>query len=120
MTVVKPPTRLRVGAHVYSVHWDEVSWSRLREREDGLGALMGRAAHHTSEIFIKPDLSPSQKRDTLLHEVMHCIISVGVGVHMANIKDVSDLEEYVVSSTTPWLLAVLRDNPPILAYLLAT
>jgi hypothetical protein len=111
---------VRIGPHEYTIYWSDEHWERLRIREDGLGHLMGRTAHHLGEIYIKPGMSPSQLRDTLLHEIMHCIYSSGLGINLSNIRHVDDLDEYLVSTVTPWLLGVLRDNPDVLAYLLAS
>lgn len=101
---MKAPDRLRVGPHV---------WRVRRRALDADGELYGRTEEQRLLITIAPGRAPSQERDTLLHELLHALWS-----HCALDQD-DDEQERIVRSLAPWLLAALRDNPQLVAFLLA-
>lgn len=77
--------------------------------------LLGETHSNDGLIDIKRKQSPANKRDTLLHEVLHAIVfHSGLGHGLSH-----DDEERLVVTISPWILAVLRDNPALVDYLLA-
>lgn len=67
-------------------------------------------------IHIDRKQSESGLRDTVLHEAMHAII------YLAGIKKALELdhddEEKLVVTLTPWILALMRDNPALVEFLM--
>lgn len=108
---MKLPKTVHVGALTYSITDDRAA---LLERcfED-LSRLLGSTDHVTCSIVIDDRLVEGQKRDTVLHEVLHTVISnCGLSDEWG-----VDKEEGIVRRITPGILAVLRDNPDLVAYL---
>lgn len=104
------PTRLRVGPYVYTVSQD-VAKLQAHEREKK-GAFSGYTDSSCLEIVIGPDEPVASQRETLWHEVKHAVIHL-----FGEYGKMSD--ETYVRRTAPMELAVLRDNPALIAYLLA-
>jgi hypothetical protein len=65
-------------------------------------------------ILIDPSASLAVKQDTILHEPLHAIW----GQTMLDKKYTDDEEEAVIWSLTPRIVALLRDNPDLVAYIL--
>lgn len=79
------------------------------EKAVGCGGsrAFGEADHSALTIEIAAEQADAQKRDTLLHEVIHCI---EFALHL-------EFEERQVHALASGLLCVLRDNPELVAYL---
>lgn len=105
------PAELIVGPRTYAIHWDADSWNQYVEEKEA----WGETNHKTLDIYIAPLHAPQQRADTLLHEALHCVISMTADP--INYKEMQDLEEHLVSSMTPWLMMVLLDNPEMLDFL---
>jgi hypothetical protein len=107
---VRPPRRLVVGPHVYSVSFDAEATARTcREQSTD---LLGHTNHRNLRIMIDPDQAPSQQRDTMLHEALHAVFEV------AAVQFSSEKEESCIRSLTPALLDLLRRNPKLVRFLL--
>lgn len=105
------PTTLKVGPYVYAVSTDE-PWIRQQEH-DRNGGLRGCTDHQALRIAIGPELAPGMQRQTLWHEVKHAVIECMTMSH-----DKRNDEDWI-ARTAPMELAVLRDNPDLVAFLLA-
>jgi len=102
---VKPPKQLKIGASVWTV-------AVVKDLADtGGGDLYGRSSPKSVSIEMSATQDDQQMRDTLLHEVMHAIVS-----NIPLFKN-AGVEERVLRSLTPWLLAVLRENKNFTDYL---
>ena len=79
-------------------------WSVIgREKSSNYGSC-----HHAkNEIHINPSQSPSNERDTVLHEIVHALETEG------QLK----MSERQVRILSTLLLAVLRQNPSLVRYL---
>lgn len=104
------PTSIRVGPFVYRVVQD-VAKLQAHERKEK-GAYSGYSDHSVMEIVVGPDEVACSQRETIWHEVKHCV------VHLFGEYGKMDDETYV-RRTAPMELAALRDNPDLVAYLLA-
>ena len=100
------PNTIKVGAQVYR---------RVKAPPSGDPSPRGETNNRKSQFYLADDLSLTQQQDTLLHEVLHMIWDNFPRVDLLNQKDV---EETVVSGLSPYLLAVLRDNPRLVEFLL--
>lgn len=109
------PTSLRIGHARYTVTAD---LTRCAD-EDSEGLSSGNSL----EIMIRGDRPHDSNADTLLHEVIHqCIYQAGLDCTRLGRGDLvgREVEEALVRAMTGTLLAALRDNPDLTAYLLAT
>lgn len=97
---MKPPPRIFVGPHTYEV----VYASGMTD--------FGNTNTRTQRILLADDQSPGALRDTVLHEVLHCVVDLA-----GFSQEWEDKEEGIVNRLTPVLLQVLRGNPKLVAYL---
>jgi hypothetical protein len=106
----KPPRAIRVGPLVYTVSEDRTQLlEAVRAEQSG---LLGITDHSAATITLDKRQAPCMKRDTLLHEVLHCLTqTTGIA------DELGDNEEGVVRRLAPALLGVLRDNAKLVAYL---
>lgn len=110
------PTHVKVGLYVYTVTQDGEAWAKYVN--DGTAKdRMGFSDHNLLIIAVNPGVSPMQKADTLLHEVLHACWWNGSIGSLEALSDNADHEEFIISHMSPWLLMVLRDNPELLDYL---
>lgn len=85
-------------------------------RLDELDDLDGVCDHSKNRIWIRERMGPLMEKDTVLHELLHSIIDQ-LDIKR-RFKDVEkDFEEDVVYALTPRILALLRDNPRLVRYL---
>ncbi len=68
-------------------------------------------------ISIDAHLPFERQRETLLHECLHAMLSVGQLDSLLTQESVG-LDEHVVGALAPILLSFLRDNPRAVAYLM--
>lgn len=108
------PSRIRVGPFWYRVSADP---QELREWEhDGTQPDHIHGGCHNARLFMLVDTTfpRGQQRDTLWHEVKHAIN------YLADVGGEDKLgEEEMVGRTSTLELMVLRDNPELVAFLLA-
>lgn len=104
------PATIRVGPFVYTVATDESALRRLEHEFKASHA--GHTDHAQLSIQIDPTGARGYQRDTLWHEVLHCV------VRLVNLQ-VKLPEEELVCSLSGATLAALRDNPDLVAYLTA-
>lgn len=100
---MKLPKTLFVGAADYEV--------RQVKRLD----VLGETNTESTSILIRSGQSPSCQRDTVLHEALHAIVFQS-GLHKVFGLNHEE-EEKLVVTLTPWVLALLRDNPLLVDYL---
>lgn len=74
------------------------------------GYSRGYIDHRTSEIVVSSMLGPEQERQTVLHEIIH---GLGDTLHIG-------LDEQAVQGLAAGLLALIRDNPALIAYITET
>lgn len=89
------PDRLKCGAFTYQIE----SVTRLRSHDHD--SLAGQHSFNDLAIRLDDALIPSQRRSTLLHEVVHAVAAE---------RDIS-LNEHEVDQLSNGLLQVLVDNP---------
>lgn len=93
---------VKIGPHVYKV---------LSEDRDGDD--FGSTDVRRCEIRVSSKQSPSQSRETLLHETLHALLTVtGLASELGD-----DMEEKVATRLAPALLDSLRRTPALVAFL---
>lgn len=96
------PRTVKVGPFSYSI---ERGWN---------GDDFGDTDFNSTVIRIRGGLSADAERETVLHECLHCATDlVGERVRLGD-----EREEELVRALSPALLAILRDNPALVRYLL--
>lgn len=100
-----PPALLKISHHDWRVRPGRV---KAPEGEFWYGVTRRKK----TRIDFDDTVSPSQQRDTLLHEVLHAILTDSP-FRLSN-----DDEERAIRAVTPGLLAALRDNPDLVKFLL--
>lgn len=111
------PAKLVIAGHEYEVRWIDDPKSGLARHgsPDGVG-------HTDSDIGLiavrAQESSPTQQRDTLLHEVIHAVLQLvyldGASDHFKS----KDASERVISALATHLLDTLRRNPELAPYLM--
>jgi Zn-dependent peptidase ImmA (M78 family) len=115
----KMPTKVKIGTQ----NWTVIE--RSSNMDDALSSsAYGYTLVRSSTIIIDADAPPSRKRQTLLHELLHAIrYSMGNSTIPATSDDESKTtdawEHYFIGIYEEGVLAILRDNPPVTAYLLS-
>ncbi|HXH58456.1 hypothetical protein [Iamia sp.] len=101
------PDNLQVGAHTYRVLVDH----------DGLVGVhadnRGSTHNETLTIALDGSLAATLQRETLLHETIHAAWDQTALTAL----EVQEQQEVVVTAFAPVLVAILRDNPKLVAYL---
>lgn len=101
--VIKPPKMVHVGVSDYRI--------RQVKRLD----VLGETDSNNAEILLKKAQAPSVLRDTLVHELLHAVVYASGYFKVADLDRTS--EENLVVTLSPWILAILRDNPDLVEYL---
>jgi hypothetical protein len=103
---VKRPNRLRVGSRRYIISEGDPQM---------LGAAQAAALvqHSTGVIVYDPEYAAECIAESLLHEALHCCFNDS-GINLDREK-----EEWIVSTLSPRLAALIADNPKFFEYLLA-
>lgn len=104
------PSSVKVGPYVYRVVCDWEEYARLGSDPD----LFGQTEHKSLTITLNPRLAHLSMTDTLWHEVKHAVCR-SAGWRESERLD----EESAVERMTALELATLRDNPDLVAFLLA-
>lgn len=106
------PKKIVVGPFTYRVEVGGHDFHRARGDTEQKN-LMGCANAERQVIALKEGMPPDQTADTLLHETLHaCIACVGQPLSQED-------EEAFIGGVTSTLLLTLRQNPKLVAYLLA-
>jgi len=124
MDPVALPRNLRIGHLTYTLVEDDqlVAEHSVRECSDFAGwshaptqtiALGTKSVRHGNR-----PLGDDYRRETVLHEIVHCCLSVADCQPDRDAKaGVEDVEERAVAALAGPLLAVLRDHPDLVAWL---
>ena len=106
---VTRPEKVYVSPYTWSIKYSKAEVLKHHPTGDACGSC----DLESMTIAVDPGKSEEYARVTLLHEILHAAIRSSD----PNIE--SDAEEMAVASMTGPLLATLRDNPDVVAYLIA-
>lgn len=101
--IMRLPGSVRVGHRAVPV--------ALRRFDDP--AEYGQYLLHRDRIEINQSLGPSLRASVLVHEILHAMFATA----MIPVDDAT--EETVIRALTPQILALIRDNPRLIAALAA-
>ncbi|GIH26046.1 hypothetical protein Aph01nite_43560 [Acrocarpospora phusangensis] len=111
------PTRVKIGYARYGV---VVSNDAIHKADsENHTNYAGFSNGSTQKIVLREDNPPDYQAETLLHEILHqCLRVAGVDADVDAKAGLADVEERAVRAIAPNLLAALRENPDLVAYLL--
>lgn len=112
------PTSVRIGSFDWTIDYLEHSdWHT--EGRDEIGTT------EADQLKILVRLSDEKRsyhiacvKETLLHELLHAIYAFTGLTFYATAKNEKDQEEHTVRSLTPSFLAVMRENPDLVKWLI--
>lgn len=105
-----------MGCRWAILYHDEKSWNKNEALDNGNS---GETWTHKHEIHVRVNVVDALgMRDIVLHEIMHAALATTGATYTTRHIQKKDMEEFMVISLTPPLLAVLSDNPGLLAWLL--
>jgi hypothetical protein len=108
---VKPPAKVKVGPHTYTVVVDRAAIDRLSA--EGGEKRLGECDAQRLTITVDPDQAPSQLADTLVHELLHaCFDLIGAGEDISN-----ETEEKLVRRLSPVLVSMIKDNQRLASWI---
>lgn len=118
--ILRIPDEIRIGTVTYRVTTGRDDWIRIEHATQKKG-YYGHTDPLHATIYLNPDVAPEQNRLTLWHEVLHALHETVMGSPSWEglSTDPSEAEERVVLRWEHPTLAVLRDNPALVAYLTA-
>lgn len=110
------PPSVRVGTVTYRISNTPEDWA---DATDATGKV-GETDHIAGLIRLKPGMTGGVLRITLWHEVIHAMMwAVLGGPKWDNLGDDEEArEEFIVARMEHPTLAVLRDNPALVHYLM--
>ena len=94
------PAKIRIIGKVYSV-----TYTNAEPVHDD---AQGHCDYLKLKISVREGLAPTEERSTVLHEALHCV-SHAMGLHFSESK---------IERLETGLLALLVDNPQLVAYLI--
>lgn len=114
------PSSVRIGTFTYRVTSDPEEYNRYVRENDGDDPY-GVTSNSHQVILLRPGMPLDLERSTLLHECMHALCEVMLGVPNWK-KDLPkgrmDSEEKVIRMWEPALMQLMRDNYLLMAYLM--
>lgn len=107
---MKSPKKVAVGPRTYGIVVDATAIA-LRSAESQ-ETLDGICDHNTQTITVRASLAPDAEACTIIHEVLHAIFET-----YGLTRLLGDSEEDLTRALEAPLLALLRDNPRLISYL---
>jgi hypothetical protein len=129
-TVADIPASIRIGSVTYQVLHDAASVKAASDEANfgDKGEWIAFSDHEKLVIGINPNHATDANRYSLIHEILHCALrqsGAHPSVYADTVYEARDrvggvtVEEFTVAAMTGPLLATLRDNPALIAYLTA-
>lgn len=109
------PRTIDAGPWTYRVLCNKKHWKKIKADKRNCG---GETDNGQLIIAIKPGYTLGTQRDILMHELMHVCANV-VGGGLEHRTEGMEAEEWAATLLSPTLLAILRDNPELVAWLVA-
>jgi hypothetical protein len=108
---MKPPRRIKLGGHVWTLHFGEIPKKYEEYFGDQLENLFGCTNRENMEIWISTKYSPAVQKQTLLHELMHAMAYVFVP------QSFSAFDEKEIERLSCALYALIEQNKPLIEWL---
>jgi|LauGreDrversion2_6_1035139.scaffolds.fasta_scaffold60913_2 hypothetical protein len=106
------PKTIKIGSQIFKIV------SRDPAIDGMLAGAVGYSLDDENLIVLSNRLSDSKKKQTLMHEILHCLKFVFYAGHHPITKDVDTWEHFFIHLYEEPLVMVLVDNPQLVKYLL--
>lgn len=113
--MTKAPRYMKVGANTYSLRITKKAWKRLMATDVTAHESCGYTSINDHEIVIDPEMSETNVKSTVVHEVIHALLE-DTGVTWP-LSEGIDQEETLCRILGPRLFAWLVDNPDLVAWI---
>lgn len=112
------PTTVQIGAVQFGITVDPDEWVKMEHSRQVKG-YYGHTDCVSARIYVNPDCPTGVRRLTLWHEILHALAETVMGKpDWTQLGDDTDArEENVVRAWEHPTIAVLRDNPDLVAYM---
>ena len=104
------PTKVRIGPHDIAIKFTE---HLLYDGEQVLGLY----ENHKSLIQVSTQQSDSMMADSLLHEIIHAVHYIQIGISMKE-EELTIKEEQLTTLTATSLCQVFKDSPNVINWIL--
>lgn len=111
------PDVVKVGNHMYNIEWLSLDEWEARHFDEGNDA----STHSTVQkvyIMLHKDAQESHYQEVLWHELTHAVWDSTMLTHVT-LGDVDEPEERVIMHQSPGQVALLKENPDLVAYLMS-
>lgn len=117
--MIEMPKTIKAGPVTYAVTSNAADWVDVIVNKDEPRGMVGITDHQNARISIKPFVARDVERVTVMHEALHAMLGSAIGQPRLDKlgEDADAAEECLVSMLEAPLLALLRDNPDLVAYL---
>jgi Zn-dependent peptidase ImmA (M78 family) len=112
----KIPKTITIMHHIYNV---ELVSAKKLEKVMGYNAV-GATLYRKSQILILDELSDSQKKTTLMHEVLHACMETGGavnGTRPSKKAPSTEWEHHYIYSLQNIMIDLMKNNPRLISYL---
>ncbi len=106
---MKVPNKVRIGPHRFDIKFVN---PLLLEGEE----VCGLSDTQKCLLQINTFQTPSMQADTLLHEILHMVHNIQLGLTLT--EDITIKEELLTTLTATSLCQVFRDNPKVINWIL--
>lgn len=103
---LKIPKKIKIGYLTHKVVYGHIKSSKKEDYR------LGETHSYKGIIKIAP-ANKTVEKETLLHEILHAALAVSGQTQFLTAKE----EERIVSSLSPYIFQILRDNPILVSYL---
>jgi Zn-dependent peptidase ImmA (M78 family) len=115
----KMPTKVKIGSQNWTIEERTIQTDGVLD-DNAYGYTLKRG----SLIVIDKDATPSRKRQTLWHELMHAVRSSLGSIIVPKTtdneqEDSNSWEHYFIGMYEEGLLLIIRENPDVVNYLLS-
>lgn len=112
----KLPESVLIGQRIFTIE-EQIAFT-----DTYIDGNYGYVTFTSDRIVLRRDLTPSMRRSTLLHEIMHATRTVFAPntPDPKTFENKGDMEHWYIGVWEESLLTVLRNNPDVAEFLLAT
>lgn len=108
------PKEIKIGSQLFKIVLRDPSFDGM------LHEAVGYSLDDENLIVISNRLSETKRKQTLVHEILHCLKFVFYAGHHPVTKDFDTWEHFFINLYEEPLLMVLIDNPHLTRYLIGT
>lgn len=113
---IERPDHVWIGPHKFTIVWSQQDL--LRVARSGAGDRLGQSEMDVMQITVSPERAFTGQQETLLHEILHCLIwEAGIAIPENPEADGDEREEKLVGQMSGILLDCIKRNPHVFDWL---